>query len=967
MTESFTLITMTSTGKPTKREIKLAMVLTHPKKLIRDDNLQSLQDYLETLTHYKESELLNLWKALYYCFSLADKVSIQMELAERFSQFIYHFQTNELVIGYIQCFYRILLDQSPNIYHHFHLLIRLILSESIKYHYCYYQFNKIHQNHNNHQGILNQKQSKKKKRMMKKTSAWEEFPTFLDIVQLEVLTKAPNDVRFHICDIYLQELARVTQGKLDTDEFIIYIQPFIDALTSIEDSVYLDKVQKTILIKFLNKYSREAFKEKQETKTGAIEGEEHAYYFHDVNTNQIQKILFDLASSSETSDRFKKRLFDLHKTFAAKTAVPFITPPSKTIGSKRKFAEIDSQPETAFKNFKNWLMDAFSHQSNALFHKSLTFREVAPPQINGERIYERREQAEQIAQCLLESSGTRLTPLCDACFGAGKTSLIYKFRGLLDPSKFGPSFSRLKDAIYLHVSFSNPRLSHLKMDREDQEKYVVQIIYKTLKLSAGSSLLLEKEVHCLDDLLSLLVDISAEHSFLFHFDDVGAFEDLQVEDLPIKMLYVIWNIGEELRKLHHFYIMTGRSPYLHLVGCKKLGFPNYSSPNMCFLINLPPLTRFGIKKMIEEFKVCEKIDPDLFEWIVQYTAGVPRAVNALLVSIRLMRASVDRERLRVAVRNVCQAGLSLLTQEDEVIFRRCVEFSWCGIELHNNTVLHNEPITSVMARLGLFRGPTQSLDLFTIVVPQYLLDYYSNFPSVNSMMAISNQDNAGSRLECGFRRVLRLRFQLDPCSSWKDIGLSFLYSSNFPFPEAKMHSTYLFPKIGKDNSWSEKQVRRFMEAAHSRNPSVIRKSEFSAKALPSIYRYMKVGQYYQPLPLSSSADALLRCSENQLIVFQYKNLKDGFKFKNLTQEAIKCIAKGWQVYLVIICPNGHDYRDGEDFVLVDKNITIGLLSKDSISAFLGIDATKAIESISLVSDVMGRLKISAVKENNSSN
>lgn len=82
MTESFTLITMTNTGKPTKREIKLAMVLTHPKKLIRDDNLQSLQDYLETLTHYKESELLNLWKALYYCFSLADKVSIQIELAE---------------------------------------------------------------------------------------------------------------------------------------------------------------------------------------------------------------------------------------------------------------------------------------------------------------------------------------------------------------------------------------------------------------------------------------------------------------------------------------------------------------------------------------------------------------------------------------------------------------------------------------------------------------------------------------------------------------------------------------------------------------------------------------------------------------------------------------------------------------------------------------------------------------------
>lgn len=321
------------TTKPTSREIKLARALVHPEKQIRDDTLQSLQEYLRTLTDYEELEILKLWKALYYCFWLADKVPVQTELAERYSQLIHHLKTNELVVGYIQCFYRIILREWSLLDQYrvnkFYILLRLVLRESIKY---YYQFHKSQSNNSNN-GTNNKKQSKKK------TSAWKDIRTFLDIVQLEVLTKVPNGVRFHICDIYLQELVRITEGKLDTEEFVVAIQPFIDALTSNEDAVYIERVQKTILLKFLNEYSREALKahekERQETKM-QVDGEdqeeeevpakeEHAY-FNDVNTKQIQKIIFDLASSPETNDRFRKRLYDLHRAFAAKTGVPFVTP-----------------------------------------------------------------------------------------------------------------------------------------------------------------------------------------------------------------------------------------------------------------------------------------------------------------------------------------------------------------------------------------------------------------------------------------------------------------------------------------------------------------------------------------------------------------------------------------------------------------------------------------------------------------
>lgn len=595
----------------------------------------------------------------------------------------------------------------------------------------------------------------------------------------------------------------------------------------------------------------------------------------------------------------------------------------------------------------------------------ITFRAVGPAQINGEKLYERQEQAELLAQCLLESSGIRQTPLCDACFGAGKTSFIYKFRSLLDPEKFGPSFPKLRDAVYLHVCFSNPKLTELHMERDSQETYVIRVIYHTLKISAGSSLPL-REMNRLEDLTTLLADVAHQQTLLFHFDDVGAFQDLPVEDLPIKMLYVIWNVGEELRKLNHFYVMTGRSPYLHLIGCRKLEVPTYSSPNISVLINLPPLTEDGIVMMIKEFGLQEKVDADLLNWIIQYTAGVPRAVNAILVSIRLIPTPIDCKRLIFAVRNICQNGLSLLTKEDETIFRRIVEFSWCGIALQNSTVIDNEPLTSIMARLGLFRGPAVSIDMFTIVVPHYVLDYYSNYPSINSLMVISTQDNPGSRLECGFRRILRLRFQLSPCANWSDVGLSFLHINNFPFPQAKMERAYAFPKIAKDHSWSFEEVRNFMAGSHTINTNIITKSEFSAKALPRIYDLMQIGQYYQPLPLSKSADALVRCSDKEIIVFQCKNLKKEFKLIHLAEEAEKCIADGWQVYMVVICPTGHDHLNGENVIHIYKGVTVALLSKASVSSFLGTDAVREIESTSLISDVMGRLTISPVKDNTNS-
>jgi hypothetical protein len=60
------------------------------------------------------------------------------------------------------------------------------------------------------------------------------------------------------------------------------------------------------------------------------------------------------------------------------------------------------------------------------------FCEVPPQSINGERLYQRDEAAQQLVSYLLCGGGNKETPVCDDSFGAGKTSLIFKFRAVLD-------------------------------------------------------------------------------------------------------------------------------------------------------------------------------------------------------------------------------------------------------------------------------------------------------------------------------------------------------------------------------------------------------------------------------------------------------------------------------------------------------------------------------------------------------
>jgi hypothetical protein len=198
-------------------------------------------------------------------------------------------------------------------------------------------------------------------------------------------------------------------------------------------------------------------------------------------------------------------------------------------------------------------------------------------------------------------------------------------------------------------------------------------------------------------------------------------------------------------------------------------------------------------------------------------------------------------------------------------------------------------------------------------------------------MSIAELEDKGQRLESGFRRILHLRMSMR-ATNWSGIGLPIL-DSNVPFPEA----------------------RQCINEIHNQNTSSLSHTKYSPTCLPWLCEEMELGQYYQPLPKSSSADALIRCSNRDLVCFQFKNLQSPFSESPLDEEIVKCIVTGWNVYMVVVCTEGHSINEGEDYFVTRAGVNVVLLSKDSVAQFFGAAALKEFSSTSLYQDLSRRI------------
>jgi len=550
--------------------------------------------------------------------------------------------------------------------------------------------------------------------------------------------------------------------------------------------------------------------------------------------------------------------------------------------------------------------------------------------------------------------------------------LIFKFRWVLnmmiEEGKWIPpaQYHLLQDAVYIHVPFGT--YGKRGSSSEDCVHTVLVALRYALVSSCRNKAVMMLSTTSIDTFCEELACCCDKRTrFLLHFDDVGCFESFGNE-VGISMIYTMWIAGDKLRELGHFFTMTGRSALLRLIGTGVLDNGAFKSPDRTKVVRLSPLSKEAVKKLLNEFELPASFVDQAYV-VHALTSGIPRAVYAVAKYLGMNRGRVSsvHDVIPGILDALDQTCRTVLSPDDTGTFKTCLEMAWAGLYFTDNMSLSGEAITSVIARLGIFRGQDAvkpgGVVHFQLVVPPFVA--LTHLPSVRSLFAIKEHDEKGSRLEAGARRVLHLRFRWGPCSNWDDVGLPSLINANVPFPTVPLRSSYAFPKIAKNNPWREADVAAFMDASHSAPDDDVSNTriEFALTALPIIFKKMHNGQWYQSLPKAGCADSHIKCAPRVVVDFQFKNTCYGMNELGARKEAKKSVADGFTVYLVIVCVEGNGAL--EDKVLEDKvefpGVTVILLSKKSVQCFLGENLVETYSSATALVDSKVRLGLSPMK------
>uniref|UniRef100_A0A6I8PBX9 Ribosomal RNA processing 1 n=1 Tax=Ornithorhynchus anatinus TaxID=9258 RepID=A0A6I8PBX9_ORNAN len=208
-------------------EIQLAQRLAANEKVTRDRAVRKLRKYISAKTQrssggFSHDEMLKIWKGLFYCMWMQDKPLLQEALGNTISQLIHDFQNAEAQHLFLQTFWQTMNREWNGIdrlrLDKFYMLIRMVLNQSFE---------------------------------VVKRNGWEEsqIELLLDMLMKEILhpdSHAPNGVKFHFIDLYLEELAKVGAEELTADQNLKFIDPLCRIAAKSKDSTLVEVIVQDI-------------------------------------------------------------------------------------------------------------------------------------------------------------------------------------------------------------------------------------------------------------------------------------------------------------------------------------------------------------------------------------------------------------------------------------------------------------------------------------------------------------------------------------------------------------------------------------------------------------------------------------------------------------------------------------------------------------------------------------------------
>ncbi|TMW65164.1 hypothetical protein Poli38472_009331 [Pythium oligandrum] len=320
--------------------------LAHTEKKYRDQALKKLTLYLTKRTEWSDLEWDKLWKALFYCMWMSDKRPIQDELSSNLAGLVHKLPSAELALAFVHSFFRTMHREWHGIdglrLDKFYALIRKFVRESL---------------------------------VLLGNHAWEteHVERFVSILSTEVMSQLPNGLRLHLSDLYLVELFNAAGATVETNAFLLLLEPFFTLLSSEYDKTVFKRVRELVFLPMLTTYKfgpqpekkkKKASNDEDEDATDEEEEEEDKVFEH-VKLAAVQHRIFGIASADDTAERNRSVLYDLYSSFFAVTKIDSLkaaqetkVKPTSTTVKKRKQPEPETEedaepaPEKKKKNKK---------------------------------------------------------------------------------------------------------------------------------------------------------------------------------------------------------------------------------------------------------------------------------------------------------------------------------------------------------------------------------------------------------------------------------------------------------------------------------------------------------------------------------------------------------------------------------------------------------------------------------------
>ncbi|XP_078592454.1 ribosomal RNA processing protein 1 homolog B-like isoform X2 [Branchiostoma floridae x Branchiostoma japonicum] len=221
-------------GQARAPEVKFAQHLAANEKKVRDKAVKKLRQWLEARSQakggFEEDDMLKIWKGLFYCMWMSDKPLVQEELANTMSKLLHCLKNEDTVFLFIKVFFKTMIREWNGIDHlrmdKFFMLVRNMVSQCLEF----------------------------LRRNQWDVNLTERFMTIMKEGPMSTCADGvPNGIRYHICDIWVEELEAVGGKELSPQELLPFLTPYFTILKVSDNMTLLESIGTSVLEEIINR------------------------------------------------------------------------------------------------------------------------------------------------------------------------------------------------------------------------------------------------------------------------------------------------------------------------------------------------------------------------------------------------------------------------------------------------------------------------------------------------------------------------------------------------------------------------------------------------------------------------------------------------------------------------------------------------------------------------------------------